>query len=418
MKRAAASQPAAGMAETGELGDIGFGYRPRAAYACDPARSRGRFYAETESPTRTAFQRDRDRIIHSTAFRRLKHKTQVFIAHEGDHYRTRLTHSIEVAQIARALARALRGDEDLAEAVALVHDFGHTPFGHTGEDALNARMAEWGGFDHNAQSLRIVTRLERRYAEFDGLNLTWETLEGLVKHNGPLTDVSGEGLSGPVPQAIRDFDALFDLELNRHAGIEAQCAAIADDIAYNTHDIDDGLRSGLLALDMLKEVALPAEILAEVEARYPALDSVRTGHELLRRQITRLVEDVIVTARATLEELAPQSPEDVHAAGRTIVTFSTAMAAREKELKAFLYRNVYRHPDVMKIRAGADQIVRDLFDAYFADPRAMPEGWREGLDRADERIRARHVADFLAGMTDTYAVKEHRRLFDHTPDLG
>ncbi len=406
------------MAETGELGDIGFGYRPRAAYACDPARSRGRFYAETESPTRTAFQRDRDRIIHSTAFRRLKHKTQVFIAHEGDHYRTRLTHSIEVAQIARALARALRGDEDLAEAVALVHDFGHTPFGHTGEDALNARMAEWGGFDHNAQSLRIVTRLERRYAEFDGLNLTWETLEGLVKHNGPLTDVSGEGLSGPVPQAIRDFDALFDLELNRHAGIEAQCAAIADDIAYNTHDIDDGLRSGLLALDMLKEVALPAEILAEVEARYPALDSVRTGHELLRRQITRLVEDVIVTARATLEELAPQSPEDVHAAGRTIVTFSTAMAAREKELKAFLYRNVYRHPDVMKIRAGADQIVRDLFDAYFADPRAMPEGWREGLDRADERIRARHVADFLAGMTDTYAVKEHRRLFDHTPDLG
>ncbi len=406
------------MAEKGELGDIGFGYRPRAAYASDPARSRGRFYDEAESPTRTAFQRDRDRIIHSTAFRRLKHKTQVFIAHEGDHYRTRLTHSIEVAQIARALARALRGDEDLAEAVALVHDFGHTPFGHTGEDALNARMAAWGGFDHNAQSLRIVTRLERRYAEFDGLNLTWETLEGLVKHNGPLTDASGEGLSGPVPHAIRDFNALFDLELDRHAGIEAQCAAIADDIAYNTHDIDDGLRSGLLTLEMLGEVALPAEILADVRARYPALDPVRTGHELLRRQITRMVEDVIVTAGAALEELAPQSPEDVHAAGRTIINFSRDMAAREKELKAFLYRNVYRHPEVMRIRAGADQIVRDLFDAYFADPRAMPEGWREGLDRAEERIRARHVADFLAGMTDTYAVKEHRRLFDHTPDLG
>ena len=406
------------MAETSGLGDIGFGYRPRAAYACDPAQSRGRFYAETESPTRTAFQRDRDRIIHSTAFRRLKHKTQVFIAHEGDHYRTRLTHSIEVAQIARALARALRGDEDLAEAVALVHDFGHTPFGHTGEDALNAKMAAWGGFDHNAQSLRIVTRLERRYAEFDGLNLTWETLEGLVKHNGPLTDASGEGLSGPVPQAIRDFDALFGLELGRHAGIEAQCAAIADDIAYNTHDIDDGLRSGLLTLDMLKELALPHEILDEVEARYPALDAVRTGHELLRRQITRMVEDVIVTARTTLEQLSARSPEDIHAAGRTVVTFSSGMAAREKELKAFLYRNVYRHPDVMKIRSGADQIVRDLFDAYFADPRAMPEGWREGLDRADERIRARHVADFLAGMTDTYAVKEHRRLFDRTPDLG
>ena len=406
------------MVEAGELGDIGFGYRPRAAYACDPARSRGRFYDETESPTRTAFQRDRDRIIHSTAFRRLKHKTQVFIAHEGDHYRTRLTHSIEVAQIARALARALRGDEDLAEAVALVHDFGHTPFGHTGEDALNAKMAAWGGFDHNAQSLRIVTRLERRYAEFDGLNLTWETLEGLVKHNGPLTDSAGEGLACPVPQAIRDFNALFDLELDRHAGIEAQCAAIADDIAYNTHDIDDGLRSGLVTLDMLGEVGLPAEILAEVKSRYPALDPVRTGHELLRRQITRMVEDVIVTAHAALDELAPQSPEDIHAAGRTIVTFSKSMAAREKELKAFLYRNVYRHPEVMKIRADADRIVRDLFDAYFADPRAMPEGWREGLDRADERIRARHVADFLAGMTDTYAVKEHRRLFDHTPDLG
>lgn len=406
------------MAETGELGDIGFGYRPRAAYACDPAQSRGRFYDETESPTRTAFQRDRDRIIHSTAFRRLKHKTQVFIAHEGDHYRTRLTHSIEVAQIARALARALRGDEDLAEAVALVHDFGHTPFGHTGEDALNEKMAAWGGFDHNAQSLRIVTRLERRYAEFDGLNLTWETLEGLVKHNGPLTDKAGKGLAGPVPQAIRDYNALFDLELDRHAGIEAQCAAIADDIAYNTHDIDDGLRSGLLTLDMLEEVALPAEISAEVRARYPALDPVRTGHELLRRQITRMVEDVIITARATLGELAPRSPEDIHAAGRTVVTFSKDMAAREKELKAFLYRNVYRHPEVMKIRAGADRIVRDLFDAYFADPRAMPEGWREGLDRAEERIRARHVADFLAGMTDTYAVKEHRRLFDHTPELG
>jgi dGTPase len=219
-----------------DLGDIGFGYRPRAPYACDPARSRGRLFSEIESPTRTAFQRDRDRIIHSTAFRRLKHKTQVFIAEEGDHYRTRLTHSIEVAQIARALARALRGDEDLAEAIALVHDFGHTPFGHTGEEALNGKMAEWGGFDHNAQSLRIVTRLERRYAEFDGLNLTWETLEGLVKHNGPLIDARGQGLKGPVPRTIRDYCALHDLGIDRFAGIEAQCAAIADDIAYNTHD--------------------------------------------------------------------------------------------------------------------------------------------------------------------------------------
>src|SRR5690606_36921511 len=237
--------------------DIGFGYRPRAAYACDPAQTRGRFYAEPESPTRTPFQRDRDRIIHSTAFRRLKYKTQVFIAHEGDHYRTRLTHSIEVAQMCLALARALCVDEDLAEAIALVHDFGHTPFGHTGEDALDAVMKPWGGFDHNAQSLRIVTRIERRYAEFDGLNLSWETLEGLVKHNGPLTDAAGRGLNGEVPRTILDFSALFDLELDKFASIEAQAAAIADDIAYNTHDIDDGLRAGLLSLDMLEDTPLP-----------------------------------------------------------------------------------------------------------------------------------------------------------------
>ncbi|WP_378952342.1 deoxyguanosinetriphosphate triphosphohydrolase [Mesorhizobium sp. ANAO-SY3R2] len=400
-----------------KLGDIGFGYRPRAAYACDPARSRGRFVDEVESPTRTPFQRDRDRIIHSTAFRRLKHKTQVFVAHEGDHFRTRLTHTIEVAQIARALARALRCDEDLAEAIALVHDFGHTPFGHTGEDALNDKMAAWGGFDHNAQSLRVVTRLERRYAEFDGLNLTWETLEGLVKHNGPLTDAEGKGLKGAVPQAILDYSQIHDLELDRFASLEAQCAAIADDIAYNTHDIDDGLRAGLLTLDMLDTVALPAGILRGVRERYPALDAVRTGHELMRRQITFFVEDVIATATANLGTFKPQSADEVRAANAAMVTFSDEMTVQEKELKAFLYRNMYRHPEVMRVRANADTIVRELFDAYFADPRAMPEGWREGLDRAEDRIKARAVSDFLAGMTDTYAIKEHRRLFDHTPDL-
>jgi dGTPase len=403
---------------TPDLGDIGFGYRPRAPYACDPARTRGRFQDEPESPTRTAFQRDRDRIIHSTAFRRLKHKTQVFVAHEGDHYRTRLTHTIEVAQIARALARALRGDEDLAEAVALVHDFGHPPFGHTGEDALNAKLAAWGGFDHNAQSLRVVTRLEKRYAEFDGLNLSWETLEGLVKHNGPLTDAAGRGLGKPVPQPIADFSTLFDLELHRHAGIEGQCAAIADDIAYNTHDIDDGLRSGLLTLEMLEAVPLPGAILAEVREKYPSLDDVRTGHELMRRQITRMVEDVIATARDTLAAIGATSSDGIRDAGRTVVGFSSTMAAEEKALKAFLYRHVYRHSSVMAVRASAEQIVRDLFDAYFGDPAVMPEGWREVLSGADDRIKARHVADFLAGMTDTYAIKEHRRLFDHTPDLG
>ncbi|OQM75767.1 deoxyguanosinetriphosphate triphosphohydrolase [Manganibacter manganicus] len=400
------------------LGDIGFGYRARAPYACDPARSRGRLFPEAESPTRTAFQRDRDRIIHSTAFRRLKHKTQVFIAEEGDHYRTRLTHSIEVAQIARALARALRGDEDLAEAIALVHDFGHTPFGHTGEDALNEKIAEWGGFDHNAQSLRIVTRLERRYAEFDGLNLTWETLEGLVKHNGPLTDSQGQGLKGPIPRTIRDYCGLHDLEIDRFAGIEAQCAAIADDIAYNTHDIDDGLRSGFLTLPMLEAVSLPGAILQGVRAHYPELDPVRTAHELMRRQITLMVEDVIAATTANLARRKPQSAEEIRAAGEAIVTFSGSMASAEKQLKAFLYRHLYRNPEVMRVREGAEQIVKDLFDAYYTDPCAMPEGWREGLESAEERVKARSVADFLAGMTDTYAIKEHRRLFDRTPDLS
>lgn len=405
------------MGAGGDLSGIGFGYRPRAAYATDPARSRGRFHPEVESPTRTPFQRDRDRIIHSTAFRRLKHKTQVFVAHEGDHFRERLTHSIEVAQIGRALSRALCCDEDLAEAVALVHDFGHTPFGHTGEDALNEKMAAWGGFDHNAQALRVVTRLESRYAEFDGLNLTWETLEGLVKHNGPLTDAEGKGLKSPVPQPIRDFNELFDLELSRFAGVEAQCAAIADDIAYNAHDIDDGLRAKLLSLEMLEEVPLTAGIMADVRARYPALDAMRTGHELVRRQITAMVEDAIVTAQANLSELGAASVEDVHKAGRTMVTFSDGMAQQERALKDFLYRNLYRNPTVMAVRSGADRVVRDLFDAYMADPRTMPEGWREGLDRAEDRVKARHVADFLAGMTDTYALKEHSRLFDHTPEL-
>ncbi|MCO6390722.1 deoxyguanosinetriphosphate triphosphohydrolase [Aliihoeflea aestuarii] len=390
-------------------GEIGFGYRPRASYATDPAATRGRLVPEPESATRTPFQRDRDRIIHSTAFRRLKHKTQVFIAHEGDHYRTRLTHTIEVSQIARALARALRLDEDLAEAVALVHDFGHTPFGHTGEDALDAKMKPWGGFDHNAQSLRIVTELERRYAQFDGLNLSWETLEGLVKHNGPLT--------GDIPPAIAEYNALHDLELDRHAGLEAQAAAIADDIAYDTHDIDDGLRAGLISLDMLEDVPLCADILHGVRDQYPTLDPVRTAHELMRRQITLMVEDVIETAGANLARIAPQSVLDVHEAGETLVTFSPAMRKAETELKSFLYKCLYRHPDVMDVRADADRIVRDLFDRYMEDDAALPEDWRNDHIATDEAGRARRVGDFLAGMTDTYAQREHRRLFDRTPDL-
>jgi dGTPase len=419
MNRDSPSQHARGRRDDDNAfsGSIGFGYRPRAAYACDPAATRGRLVPEPESPTRTPFQRDRDRIIHSTAFRRLKHKTQVFIAHEGDHYRTRLTHSIEVAQIARALARALRGDEDLAEAVALVHDFGHTPFGHTGEDALAGRMRAWGGFDHNAQSLRIVTRLERRYAEFDGLNLSWETLEGLVKHNGPLTDATGQGLKGPVPGPILDYCARHDLEIATYAGIEAQAAAIADDIAYDTHDIDDGLRSGLLTLDMLAEAPLAGPILAAVRDRYPDLDPVRTGHEFMRRQITAMVEDVIGEAQRRLDALDPRSADEVRRAGRPMVAFSQPMAEAEKGLKAFLYARLYRHPTVMEVRAKAETIVGDLFDRYMADPETLARNWVGRVDLDDMAARARLVADYLAGMTDTYALREHRRLFDHTPDL-
>lgn len=398
--------------------DVGFGYRERASYASDPQHSRGRLVAESESPTRTVFQRDRDRIIHSTAFRRLKHKTQVFIAHEGDHYRTRLTHTIEVAQIARALARSMRLDEDLAEAIALVHDFGHTPFGHTGEDALDEKMRDFGGFDHNAQSLRIVTSLERRYAEFDGLNLTWETLEGLVKHNGPLMDTQGRGIGHPVPAAILEYNAQFNLELGHHASLEAQCAAIADDIAYNAHDIDDGLRSGLLSLDALEDVAIIGDILRAVRTKYPKLDEVRTTHEIVRRQITLMVENVISQSQANLDRIQPQKIEDIHNAGQNIVAFTEAMRLQEKALKTFLYDNLYFHESVLRVRKSAEKIVRDLFEAYMNDAQAMPEGWRNEQVQADMPARARLVADFLSGMTDTYAVREHRRLFDHTPELS
>lgn len=400
------------------LEGIGFGYRERAPYACDPARSRGRLVPEPESPTRTPFQRDRDRIIHSTAFRRLKHKTQVFIAHEGDHYRTRLTHTIEVAQIARALARALRLDEDLAEAVALVHDFGHTPFGHTGEEALNDRMKAFGGFDHNAQSLRIVTKLEHRYADFDGLNLSWETLEGLVKHNGPLLGAHAAHPDAAVPLPILDFNKRYDLELTRFASLEAQCAAIADDIAYNAHDIDDGLRAGLLSLDALDEVPLTKRLLDLVRARYPDLDPVRTGHELVRRQITIMVEDVIEEAQRRLAVAKPQSVEDVHGQSHALVAFSDTMCTDEKVLKRFLFKNLYFHDSVVVRRYAADKILQDLFDTCFTNPSIMPSEWQSGCETLDEAARARRVADYLAGMTDNYAVREHRRLFDHTPDLA
>ena len=387
---------------------IGFGRGERAAFAADPDRSRGRLYGEPASRTRTEFQRDRDRVIHSTAFRRLREKTQVFLVDEGDHYRTRLTHTIEVAQIARALARALRLDEDLAEALALAHDLGHPPFGHAGERALDRAMAAFGGFDHNAQSLRVVTLLERRYPRFDGLNLTWETLEGLVKHNGPVTGRSGGGK--PLPFGIADYAKRQDLWLTTFAGAEAQAAAIADDIAYDAHDIDDGLRAGLMALADLDEVGLTGGILAAIGAEYPGLPPARAAHELTRRLITAMIEDVIGEALSRLDRLAPRSADDIRRAGAPVVGFSAAFADADAGIKALLKRRVYRHERVMAVMREAEDLVGQLFARYMADRAALPEEWRppEGLD---ETQRARHAADFLAGMTDRYAAAEYLRLF-------
>ena len=402
-------------------GSIGFGGE-RAPFAVQPGESRGRLYPEPVSPTRTPYQRDRDRVIHSTAFRRLKDKTQVFLYDEGDHYRTRLTHTIEVAQIARALARALRLDEDLAEAVALAHDLGHPPFGHAGERALDAVMAPYGGFDHNAQSLRVVTRLERRYPDFDGLNLTWETLEGLVKHNGPLIDAEGRGIGAyagrPLPVALTAYAELQDLELSTFSSAEAQAAAIADDIAYDAHDIDDGLRAGLLAAEGLREVPFLAAIMDDIEAGHPGLQPPRLVNEVVRRVITRLIEDVIDEAMRRLAALRPDSAADIRHAGRPVIAFSDAAAAADRELKAYLKKNVYRHEKVMRVMRSAEDVVKQLFERYWRDPAALPDGWRADGSGLDERRRARAIADFLAGMTDRYALREYQRLFDASADLG
>ncbi|WP_019995361.1 deoxyguanosinetriphosphate triphosphohydrolase [Aureimonas ureilytica] len=395
---------------------IGLGRSALAPFACDPAASRGRLFPEPDSPTRTPFQRDRDRIVHSTAFRRLKHKTQVFVAYEGDHFRTRLTHTIEVSQIARAFARALRLDEDLTEAIALVHDFGHTPFGHAGERALHRRMERFGGFDHNAQSLRIVTALERRYAEFDGLNLSFETLEGLVKHNGPMLGPRSTW-PGEVPRPILEFDARYPLDLDRFATLEAQAAAISDDIAYNTHDLDDGLRAGLIELDDLRELELAGSILREVRARYPTLDDARTVHEIMRRHITRMVEDVIASTLRRLEEDGIETVGDVRAAGRTLLCFSPEMEELARDTKRFLFARVYRSPSVSRVMTRAEGLVEDLFQRYVAEPSEMQGGWSREAEAMDEARLARRVSDYLSGMTDSYAVSEHRRLFDATPEL-
>ena len=389
----------------------------RAPYACDPEHSRGRLHPEPPSRTRSAFRRDCDRVIHSTAFRRLKHKTQVFVFHEGDHYRTRLTHSLEVAQIARAIARQLGLDEDLTEALA--HDLGHPPFGHAGERALDASLKQWGGFDHNAQTLRAVTTLERRYPAFDGLNLTWESLEGIVKHNGPLVDRANRPLERyaetGVPVAISDYVRTHDLELWSIAGLEAQVAGLADDIAYDAHDIDDGLRAGLFVVDDLKDVPAIAQIIAGIDEAYPGLDEARRSAELVRELISYLISDVVAEASRRLRAAAPASVEAVRMQDQPMVAFSAGMVEIEATIKAFLYRHMYRHARVMSIMRDAEKIVANLFGHYLANPHELPPGWLPaGAEGAEI---ARGIGDFIAGMTDRFALSEHVRIFDLTPDL-
>jgi dGTPase len=395
------------------------GYRPpRAPYAADPAASRGRLYREPASPTRTPFQRDGDRITHSTAFRRLRDKTQVFLAGEGDHFRTRLTHTLEVARIARTLARTLCLDEDLAEAVALAHDLGHTPFGHAGERALDASMAPYGGFDHNAQSLRIVTLLERRYPRFDGLNLTWEVLEGIAKHNGPLADRSGAPLPSGQPANLELFACGQDLWLWSYPSLEAQLAAVADDIAYAAHDIDDGARASLLALHDLDGLELVGGIVRGIASEHPGLERPRFAYELSRRLLTALIDDVVAETRRRVAELNPDSSDDVRNAGRALAAFSDRVAAANRDLQAYLARAVYRHPSVLDVMRKGEAAVRRLFERYFADPGSLPPEWRADMDRLSERDRARRVADFLAGQTESFARLEYRRLFDEVPEFG
>lgn len=374
-----------------------------APYACHSSESRGRLYPEEESTFRSCFQRDRDRIIHASAFRRLKHKTQVFIEHEGDYFRTRLTHSIEVAQVARTLAGVLGLNAELTEAVALAHDLGHTPFGHTGEDALDRLMTPYGGFDHNAQALKIVTALERHYAEWDGLNLTWETLEGIAKHNGPVT--------GKLPYALEEYSARHDLELDSYASAEAQVAALADDIAYNNHDLHDGLRAELFSTDELAELPLVGPCFARVDALYPGLNYYRRRHEALRRFFGLLVEDVIEVARGNLAALDPSSVADIRGAGRAMVQFSPAIWEQLKVIRSFLFTRMYRAPAVVEMREQVTQVVDELFPLFMTSTELLPKQWRKDVDDAQgETALARIVADYIAGMTDRFALQEHVRL--------
>lgn len=378
-----------------------------APYATKNSESRGRRIGEPEAENRSPFQRDRDRIIHSNAFRRLKHKTQVFVYHEGDYFRTRLTHSIEVAQIARTITRSLGANEDLAEAVALAHDLGHTPFGHAGEDALSACLADIGGFDHNVQTLRILTRLEQRYADFDGLNLTWESLEGVVKHNGPMA-----GHNIETPKAVTAFDTAYPLELESYAGLEAQIAALSDDVAYNSHDIDDGLRAGLFDLGDLRELPLLSTLLEEVDRKWPGLERQRKIYELVRQLIGALVMDLTEETKQRLVEAAPGSAADVRGAGKPMAAFSESMESTVNALRHFLKTHMYRHYRVNRMTSKARRIVTDLFQLFVEEPENLPEAWRQAATIDAPHHRKRIVGDYIAGMTDRYAMLEHQRLFD------
>ncbi len=388
------------------------GERAPASYGASGVPSRGRLFGEGDCPTRSPFQRDRDRILHSTAFRRLNYKTQVFLFHEGDHFRSRLTHSLEVAQIARTIARQLRLDEDLAEALALAHDLGHSPFGHAGERALDLSMRNHGGFDHNAQSLRVVTTLERKYLAFDGLNLTWEMLEGLAKHNGPVRN-----RDHAVAKAVRRIEASKPLDLDNWASAEAQVASLADDIAYLSHDVDDGLRAGLLGFDRLAAAPLAGAIATAVAAQGAGRADGRAIYEVTRRMITAMIADVVSESRARLKRLSPVSPDDCRNAGAAVIAFSERMEGDLKGLKDFLFANVYRHPRVMGVMEAAEGIVCNLFQRYMQDDKALPEAWRKAGQGLDERRRARLVSDFVSGQTDRYAMAEHARLFATTPEL-
>jgi dGTPase len=385
---------------------------PLASYACHPLQSRGRLVPEEENPYRSCYQRDRDRIIHSTAFRRLEYKTQVFVNHEGDHYRTRLTHSLEVAQLARSISRVLGLNEDLAEALALAHDLGHTPFGHAGEDGLDEAMKEYGGFDHNAQTLRILTKLERRYAKFDGLNLTWETLEGIAKHNGPLLRSPED--KEKLPRAIVEYAALHDLELESFASAEAQVASLADDIAYNNHDIDDGLRARLFTIEEVCEIPHIGEMFDYVRQKHPNIDRSRLIHEAVRRLINCMVKDLVTTTLGNIRRHSIESVEQVRSLGEPLVHFSHQMQEQNRQLKSFLMKRMYRHYRVNRMSSKARRVVRELFTFFMNEPNCLPPEWQEAAMTGNEKHKAYVIGDYIAGMTDRFALEEHTRVYDVT----